>query len=75
MIFLFLEKTWRVPVLDAMGRQVLDDTGKAKTIDFLRSKIGPTAPHWTNLATFAMTALVMIVGSMLKPAKQLEVKS
>jgi SSS family solute:Na+ symporter len=76
-IFLFLEKTWRVPMVDAMGQQVFDDAGKLKTIDYLRSRIGPTAPHWTNLATFAMTAIVMIVGSLLKPgaAKQMEVKS
>jgi hypothetical protein len=36
-------------------------------MDYLRAHIGPTAPHWTGLVTFALTALVMVVGSLLKP--------
>ena len=65
-LFLFLEKTWRVPLLNAAGEPVIQN-GAAATVDYLRSRLGPTAPHYTGLATFALTAMVMVVGSLLKP--------
>jgi SSS family solute:Na+ symporter len=66
-LFLFLEKAWRVPKLDAMGVQMLDELGKPATIDYLRSKLGNTAPHWTTLFTFFSAGFVMVVGSLLNP--------
>jgi SSS family solute:Na+ symporter len=64
-MFLFLEKTWRVAVTNP--------DGTTTTMDYLRYKIGPTASHWTVLITFALTALVMVVGSLLKPRSAQEV--
>jgi SSS family solute:Na+ symporter len=67
MIFLFLEKTWRVPVIDPVTHVQKIVNGAPETIDYLRSRIGPTASHWTGITTFALCWVTMIVGSLLKP--------
>jgi SSS family solute:Na+ symporter len=66
-MFLALEKLWRVPVVNELGQHVFDPGGNARTIDYLRSVIGPTAPHYAGIATFVLTGLVMVLGSLLKP--------
>ena len=56
-LFLFLEKTWRVPVVDvATGLQKVGPDGVGITMDYLRHRIGPTAPHWTDGARKASSA-------------------
>jgi len=67
-LFLFLEKAWRVPVVDqATGIQVVGPDGIGLTVAYLRDRIGPTAPHWTGITCFVLTAIVMVAGSLLKP--------
>jgi SSS family solute:Na+ symporter len=67
-MFLAMEKLWRVPLIDpATGVQKLGPDGVAMTVDYLRSRIGPTAPHWTGIVTFALTTVTMIVGSLIRP--------
>jgi SSS family solute:Na+ symporter len=69
-LFLFLEKTWRVPAIDkATGLQAVGPDGIGLTVAYLRDRIGPTAPHWTGITSFVLTAIVMVVGSLLKPRK------
>ena len=55
--FLSLEKTWRIT-----------PPGATESISYLRWRLGENAADWLNLLTYAVTAVVMVLGSLLKPA-------
>ncbi|OGV74602.1 MAG: sodium:solute symporter [Lentisphaerae bacterium RIFOXYB12_FULL_65_16] len=53
----------QVPVLDAAGQQVIQE-GKALTEGLAKHYIGD---NFVNIGTFALVAVAMVVGSLLKP--------
>jgi SSS family solute:Na+ symporter len=67
-VFLVLEKQWRVPVMDAVTHlQKIGPDGKPMDISYMASKLGANASDYTNIFAYCCTATVMIVGSLLKP--------
>ena len=56
----------QVPVLDATGQTLLKD-GKVVTEGWAAHHLGS---HFVNIGTFALVAVAMVVGSLLKPRAQ-----
>jgi len=63
-MYLFLDKTWLIPKLDEAGREALDAAGKVVMESGVAKHVGP---YYWGIATFAVVALAMVVGSLLKP--------
>ncbi len=57
----------QLPVLDAAGQAVLKE-GQPVTIGWARHYIGD---HFVNIGTYALVAVAMVAGSLLKPQPQL----
>jgi SSS family solute:Na+ symporter len=57
----------QLPVLDAAGQAVLKD-GQPATMGWAKYYIGD---HFVNIGTYAMVAVAMVVGSLLKPQPQI----
>lgn len=57
----------KVPVLDAAGNTVRDTLDQPVTMGWAAYHIGE---YWVVIGTFALVAVAMVVGSLLKPAKE-----
>jgi len=62
--YLVLEQAWKVPKLDAARQAVHDAAGQIVQEGYLAQAIGP---NWAGIAAFAVAAIAMVVGSLLKP--------
>ncbi len=69
-LFLILEKSWRVPLVDpATGSLMTGPGGLPQTISYFESRWGANAADWTNIITYLIVGAVMIAGSLLKPQR------
>ena len=58
----------KVPILDEAGRQVMKDgLALMQTVGWARHHIGD---NFVNIGTYALVAVAMVVGSLLKPKTQ-----
>lgn len=62
---LALNKFVQVPGLDLQGHPLLDDQGQAVLVGWTNRYIGD---HWVNIGTYALVAVAMVTGSLLKNA-------